>query len=124
VTHISNVSGNIAAQVSAVASRVNPYFSTSGVLVGGDFNTDPWNSRMNPMYSSCYSGGTGIFYEADSSGCSRTIQNSTYNETTSGSRKIDYVFLSGSDWSSRSADATYALHSDHDPLWAMAVYWR
>jgi endonuclease/exonuclease/phosphatase family metal-dependent hydrolase len=124
VTHISNISGNIASQISAVASRANSYYSTSGVLVGGDFNTDPWNYRMNPMYSPCYAGGTGIFYEADSYGCSRTTQNAYYNETTEGSRKLDYVFLSGSDWSNRSADATYALHSDHDPLWATARYWR
>ena len=96
---------------------------------------------MSPMYGSWYTGpaGTGIFWELDSpSSNSRGgggIASST-NEWTfcfgvmgngspcgwqaaywNPSRKIDYIFASNLDFSNRSADATYALHSDHTPLW-------
>jgi endonuclease/exonuclease/phosphatase family metal-dependent hydrolase len=138
VTHIDTNSANIPSQISAVASRARGYWSGHKVLVGGDFNTTPGSSALNPMYSTLYSGGTGVFNEADSGNFSRGGggTGSTYNEYTGGclhwpcgyrandwktQRKIDYIFLSRYDFTSYSADATYSLHSDHVPLWATAV---
>jgi endonuclease/exonuclease/phosphatase family metal-dependent hydrolase len=36
--------------------------------------------------------------------------------------KIDYIFLSRYDFSGTYGDATYALRSDHTPLWAWTNY--
>lgn len=138
VTHIDYHSANIAAQVSAVASRAQGYWSGHKVLVGGDFNTTPGSSAMNPMYSTQYSAGTGVFNEADSANFSRGGGGvgSTYNEYTGGcvsypcgwqaaywnpTKKIDFMFLSRYDFTGYSADASYALHSDHTPLWVTAT---
>jgi endonuclease/exonuclease/phosphatase family metal-dependent hydrolase len=138
VTHIDTSSANIPSQISSVASRARGFWSGHKVLVGGDFNTTPGASALNPMYSTQYSGGTGVFNEADSGNFSRGGggTGSAYNEYTGGclhwpcgyrandwktQRKIDYVFLSRYDFISYSADASYSLHSDHVPLWASAV---
>jgi endonuclease/exonuclease/phosphatase family metal-dependent hydrolase len=138
VTHIDTNSANIASQISAVAGRARGFWADNKVLVGGDFNTTPDSSALSPMYSTLHSGGTGVFNEADSGYFSRSGggTGSTYNEYTGGCqhrpcgcrvndwktlRKIDYIFLSRYDFTSYSADATYALHSDHTPLWATAV---
>jgi endonuclease/exonuclease/phosphatase family metal-dependent hydrolase len=126
VTHISNVSGNIAAQVGAVAAHLR---GRPAVLLGGDFNTDPADPRMDPLYSNCYRSGTGDFREADSAGCaSRAALNQpagsdVLNEDTYRRHKFDYIFLSEVDWSAPRADATDGATalSDHDPFWATAI---
>ena len=109
------------------------------VLIGGDFNVTPGSSTLNPMYSSQYANGTGVFNEADASNFSRSGGGvgSSYNEYTGGcfsypcgwqaaywhpTKKIDYVFLSRYDFTGFTADATYALRSDHTPLWAWATF--
>lgn len=138
VTHIDTGSANIGPQISAVTSRARGYWSGHKVLVGGDFNVTPGSSALNPMYSASYSGGTGVFNEADSANLSRGGGDvgSSYNEYTGGcvsypcgwqaaywhpTRKIDYMFLSRYDFASYSADGTYAPHSDHIPLWVTAT---
>gem|GEM_PF-1779707 len=133
VTHVSNESGNIAAQVSVVAGIVNGLDVNNAVLLGGDFNTDPADARMNPLYSStCDGSGTGGFQEADSAGCSgrslinKKVGSDVINEDTYGRHKFDYIFLSDGDWSSPGADASDAAYglSDHDALWATTNFWR
>jgi endonuclease/exonuclease/phosphatase family metal-dependent hydrolase len=85
------------------------------VMIGGDFNVTPSHESLNPMYS--------IFDEADApSSLNRILIGSTVNERTWGSKKIDYIFLSRHDFTSYSADATYAPNSDHDPLWATVTF--
>jgi endonuclease/exonuclease/phosphatase family metal-dependent hydrolase len=127
VTHISNESGNIAAQVSAVASFLSGLEVDGAMLVGGDFNADPADARMNPMYGACYGSGAGSFREADSDTCaSRSTLNVTagsdvLNEDTYARHKFDYVFLSDGHWSSAEADTTEVRLSDHDALWATAT---
>jgi endonuclease/exonuclease/phosphatase family metal-dependent hydrolase len=128
VTHISNYAGNIAAQVEVVAAHVNRIAVDQAVLVGGDFNTDPADSRLDPLYRACGGSGAGAFHEADSSGCAvRSPLNQpdgadVINEDTYNRHKYDYLFLSDGDWSSFTADATDPDgFSDHDPLWATAV---
>jgi endonuclease/exonuclease/phosphatase family metal-dependent hydrolase len=127
VTHISNESGNIAAQVAAVASILSGLRLTGPVLLGGDFNTDPGDARMNPLYSTCYTLGAGTFREVDSSGCEHRsginvkVGSDVINEDTYAGRKFDYLFLSDGQWSAVEADAMVLAPSDHDSLWATAT---
>jgi endonuclease/exonuclease/phosphatase family metal-dependent hydrolase len=129
VTHISDFPGNIASQVRTVASVLSGLRGLDAVLIGGDFNTDPGDARMDPMYDPCYGGGAGVFVESDSFGCAsrytlnQHVGGDTLNQATLGNAKFDNVFLSRGDWSSASAtvaDAAGGL-SDHRGLWATAV---
>ena len=125
VTHIDYHSVNIAPQIKRVAEIAGSYYSTSGVLVGGDFNTTPSSTALNPMYRSAYSpSGTGLFNEVDApSSLSRTYKSTSYNEGTfQDGRKLDYIFLSSPDWTGFSGDATSAVRSDHVVLWGHATF--
>ena len=126
VTHISNESGNIAAQVSTVATILSGLKVSGATLVGGDFNANPYDTRMNPMYSTCYSSGAGTFREVDSgdecrdrSTINLRVGSDVINEETYGNHKFDYIFFSGG-WLSADADAVKLELSDHDALWATA----
>ena len=138
VTHVDTGAANLAPQIGAVASRARDYWAGHKVLVGGDFNATPGSSALNPMYSTDYPGGTGVFNEADSANSSRGGGGvgSSDNEYTGGcasypcgwqaayshpTRKLDYVFLSRYDFVGYGADGTYARHSDHIPLWVTAT---
>jgi endonuclease/exonuclease/phosphatase family metal-dependent hydrolase len=134
--HIDTHSANQPSQIQSVANRASGYYSGNHVVVGGDFNVTPGSSYISPMYASWYSpSGSGIFNEADapssysrSGGCAGCSTNEYtvcggqhyscgYGQTYTPTSKIDYIFLGGGDFASYSADATYALHSDHTPLW-------
>jgi endonuclease/exonuclease/phosphatase family metal-dependent hydrolase len=125
VTHISNEAGNIAAQVGAVADIISGLDLNYPLLLGGDFNTNPDDPRLDPLYRTCEGGG-GRFHEADSAGCAnRSVLNGrvgsdVINEDTYGRHKYDYIFLSAGDWPESTADAIEATNrlSDHDALWA------
>ncbi len=121
VTHISNYVGNIAAQVAAVAGILRRLTVGDAVLLAGDFNTDPADPRLNPMYSGCYRPDTGIFREA--AGCPGRP---AVNEATYGVHKYDYIFLSDVGWSSTVAHAEGIADglSDHKALWATATVRR
>lgn len=138
-THIDYHSDVQAQQIAFVAARGREMWSGNHVLIGGDFNVSPTDSKLNPMYSPEHSGGTGVFNEADTNGFSRSGGGvgSGYNEYTGGcfhwpcgyrandwkpTSKIDYIFLSRYDFAGYYGDATYALRSDHTPLWAWANY--
>jgi endonuclease/exonuclease/phosphatase family metal-dependent hydrolase len=115
VTHISNDSGNIAAQISAAALILNGLARDHAVFVGGDFNTDPTDIGLSPLYRS----GTGVFAEADSAGGPAAAYRDTYP-----GHKYDYLFLSNGAWSAAAvADAAGGL-SDHHGLWATATLVR
>jgi len=126
ITHLSNGDGNLGPQVTAVAELLNGLSDGSPIVLGGDFNIDPADRRMDPLYSSCYGTGTGRFREVDSPGCaSRSTLNRRHgsdviNEHTYGQHKFDYVFLSEGDWSTPNADVTKPENglSDHNALWA------
>jgi hypothetical protein len=64
------------------------------------------------MYAPGHGGGSfGVFQEVD--------EGPDYcrcGESTLGSRKIDYVFLSAAHWWSLWGNATHSDYSDHDPL--------
>ncbi len=126
VTHIDYHVANKAAQISKVASIVGQYDANNGVLVGGDFNTRPWEAPLHAMYRSYYSpSGRGIFIECDSpKPYNREYKTSSYNEGTfkSNNRKLDYIFLSR-DWSNWWGDATTSSsYFDHRLLWGGATY--
>jgi endonuclease/exonuclease/phosphatase family metal-dependent hydrolase len=99
------------------------------IVVGGDFNTDPADPRLDPLYSSCYGSGTGTFREADSPGCAsrsglnRRHGSDVINEYTYSQHKFDYLFLSDGRWSAPEAHAapTKNGRSDHGALWASAI---
>ncbi len=128
VTHISNELGNITAQVTAVATILKDTRRDRAVILGGDFNTDPADPGMNPLYGTDYDAGAGEFHEADrAGGGSRSMMDSRVdsdilNESTFGSHKFDYVFFSDGNWIPMSAevDGSNGL-SDHKALWATAT---
>jgi endonuclease/exonuclease/phosphatase family metal-dependent hydrolase len=117
VTHLDTDPANTPSQVAAVASRAGSYQAGGTVVVGGDFNTAPDSAAIRPMYD--------LFAEADladdqfTGGCSnaRCGERPGYHRPT---RKIDYLFLSRTDFTAVNADTSSAPHSDHTPLWATA----
>jgi endonuclease/exonuclease/phosphatase family metal-dependent hydrolase len=129
VTHISPVPADIGAQVDAVAGVVHGLGGAQAVVLGGDFNTDPADTRLNPLYSTCYRSGTGTFAEADSAECGSRATNETRrgvdvaNDHTFGRHKLDYIFLSDGHWSTARASAFDAVSglSDHAALRATAT---
>jgi endonuclease/exonuclease/phosphatase family metal-dependent hydrolase len=131
VTHISNMSGNIGPQVDTVAGIINGLATDHAVVLGGDFNTDPSDPRLDPLYRGCGGTGAGRFDEADAGGCGnrtvldRNIGPDVLNEDTFDTHKLDYIFLSDGHWSSATADAGDSTDgSDHNPLWATATFGR
>jgi endonuclease/exonuclease/phosphatase family metal-dependent hydrolase len=128
VTHLSTRLVDVAAQVQAVANVLNGLSRTdAAILLGGDFNTDPADARMNPLYPGCAA--TASFREVDSAGCtSRSGLNrragvDTINEETFTRHKYDYIFFSTRGWSSMTGTVTDTLGgtSDHKALWATAT---
>jgi endonuclease/exonuclease/phosphatase family metal-dependent hydrolase len=128
VTHVSNYSDNIAAQVDAVAGHLRRLATDHAVLAGGDFNTNPADARLDPLYRPCDGSGPGVFHEADAGGCANRsrlnhpVGDDVINEDTYGRHKYDYLFLSDGGWSTFAAETTAPNGlSDHDALWATAT---
>jgi endonuclease/exonuclease/phosphatase family metal-dependent hydrolase len=129
VTHISSFLANVGPQVSAAAGILNGLDTTDPVLLAGDFNTDPGDARMNPLYNSCYAGGIGHFREADSTGCARrsaldqTNGTDVFNQETFPRHKYDDIFLVDGGWCAVRADVIDAAGglSDHHAEFATAT---
>jgi len=104
VTHISTQPVDIGAQLRAVASVLNGLSSGASVVLGGDFNVDPADARMHPLWLV----GTGVA-----------------NQETFGRHRYDYMFLScgGAPIAAVAIDAPDGL-SDHKALWATTVALR
>ena len=100
VTHISTQPVDIGAQLRTVANVLNGLSGGgASVVLGGDFNVDPVDPRMDPLWRA----GTDVA-----------------NEATFGHHRLDYVFLScdgGSPTTSDVTDPPQGL-SDHKALWA------
>jgi endonuclease/exonuclease/phosphatase family metal-dependent hydrolase len=120
VTHISFAAGNIAPQIDAVAATLRAFPGDEPIVLGGDFNTDPADERLNPMYSNRYDSGTGRFTEADSRTSRSRIGVDGVNDTTFARHKLDYIFLADGHWSTARAAVVDAGHglSDHGALLA------
>jgi Endonuclease/Exonuclease/phosphatase family len=103
-THISPEGGvKKRRQVRKVARTVRPWVRGGRpVALMGDFNLQPRSRPLGRIY--------GTFREVDE-GRTRC----RCGESTSGDRKIDYVFLSARHFSRRWGDATHSDISDHDP---------
>jgi hypothetical protein len=71
-----------------------------GVVIAGDFNSNPGQSTMNNMYDSSYPQGNGLLFEAD---CSASCRDGewTHVNRTQDRRKIDYIFFSGNQFKPR-----------------------
>jgi endonuclease/exonuclease/phosphatase family metal-dependent hydrolase len=109
-------------------------------FLGADLNAVPRSGPTDRFYHPAYGfGAGGEFKEADSpcgnemtdqivvvsvSACrdgELTHDDGIGEEDSTAPRKLDYLFVSP--WVDvRSADATYAIHSDHDPLWANVAF--
>jgi endonuclease/exonuclease/phosphatase family metal-dependent hydrolase len=100
-------------EMAVVSQTVRGWATKYPVVVGGDFNSFPWEPQLNAMYLPDYGGGAnGIFREIDD-------LNSRDGEFTQGEPrqgKFDYIFFTRNlrwHW----GDATSSRHSDHVPLW-------
>jgi len=91
------------------------------VVLMGDFNDVPLADSLDRLYAPKYGyGASGNFLEVDASYQGDQCR---CGESTSGSRKIDYIFIKKSAFIQREGDATYASYSDHDPLYGRPQ-WR
>jgi endonuclease/exonuclease/phosphatase family metal-dependent hydrolase len=109
VTHISFLDEEIAAQIDAVAGITRGLGDSHAMLLGGDFNAPPADTRLDLIYCAGHGAGIGGFDEAAS---------------VRDGGKIDYVFLSSGYWSdasARNADVTGGL-SDHRAVWAAVTF--
>jgi endonuclease/exonuclease/phosphatase family metal-dependent hydrolase len=87
------------------------------VVLMGDFNVVPTDDKLDRIYGPRHGEGSfGVFQEVDEGG-----DHCRCGESTHGSRKIDYVFLSARHWRSLWGNATHSDYSDHDPLRGKAV---
>jgi endonuclease/exonuclease/phosphatase (EEP) superfamily protein YafD len=99
VTHISTQPVDIGAQLRTVASVLSGLSSGgASVVLGGDFNVDPADDRMHPLW---------------------LVGTDVANRETFGRHRYDYMFLScgGTPVAADATDAPDGL-SDHKALWA------
>lgn len=100
-------------EIRRVKWAVTPWVENgTPVVLMGDFNVVPTDDTLDRIYAPGHGGNShGVFQEVD--------EGSDYcrcGESTFGSRKIDYVFLSARHWQSMWGNATHSDYSDHDPL--------
>jgi endonuclease/exonuclease/phosphatase family metal-dependent hydrolase len=138
-THIDFVGDDAQQQVAAVAAKTGSY--TDPVVLAGDFNLEPQDTRLNPIYD--HSGGTGIFQEVDendtsyfTSGCAGldrcrsgepTETVTPACEASGGATKtakIDYIFVSAAAFTTVRGDAAACTvgMSDHHLLRGAAAW--
>jgi endonuclease/exonuclease/phosphatase family metal-dependent hydrolase len=103
-------------QIRKVARVVTPWVRNNRpVVLMGDFNVEPGSRHLNRIYNPIHEGrSSGVFREVD--GRWQNNKRCRCGESTSGSRKIDYIFVSGRHWRGLRGDATHSPVSDHDPL--------
>jgi endonuclease/exonuclease/phosphatase family metal-dependent hydrolase len=109
-THITTASDRAdqRPQIREVTNRVSRYARNGvPVVLMGDLNVEPGDGLLDRLYRR--------FKEAD-----QGRPPCRCGESTSGTRKVDYVFFSRRHWKGIRGDATFSDHSDHDPLrgWA------
>jgi endonuclease/exonuclease/phosphatase family metal-dependent hydrolase len=100
----------------AVVSRTASGWATKyPVIVGGDFNAQPFSNTLDAMYLADYGfGARGVFREIDD-------LSSRAGEATHRGDKIDYIFFTRNlrwHW----GDATRSARSDHVPLWGALTF--
>lgn len=124
--HISGNEANKGAQIQRVSEIVNPWVDDGiPVVLMGDFNVEPRDYRLNPIYHSVFGPSTtgthpyGRFEEVDQyhGGTGRC----RCGEPTFGPKKLDYIFVSARDFYGQDGDATSSSLSDHTPLRGWAV---
>jgi endonuclease/exonuclease/phosphatase family metal-dependent hydrolase len=120
-THISPVGqAKQRRQIRRVARTVTPWvLNRRPVVLMGDFNVEPDGRPLNRIYNPRHPGTSrGVFQEVDE------WWNCRCGEDTQGSRKIDYVFVSGRHFRRLEGDATHSDISDHDPVRGWAAWQR
>lgn len=134
-THITNNTTWKDDQIAAVADLASGWIGAGQpVIITGDFNAEPDDAVMDPMYS--HSGGTGEFQEADEShSCPAPLTYCRGGETTFGQvrdfyfgpypqTKLDYIFFSAAAFGGPFGDAKSAFPepiSDHNMLQGSAT---
>lgn len=122
--HITRYTSDQGAQIAEVTRVVNQWVAQDGpVVLMGDFNVEPDDVALDPLYDSSHPYGRGYFQEVDEfheGGSACRCGEATVGE----SLKYDYIFVSAKHWRSVIGDATYADRSDHDPLrgWAHLIF--
>jgi endonuclease/exonuclease/phosphatase family metal-dependent hydrolase len=117
-THIDfHGDGTRGAQIRRVA-KIMADFKDAGhaAYVGGDFNTEPTDDQLDPMYRPAYGGGaSGLLSEA--TGCCKRGGTGTGD----GGRKIDYVFAVAARFRTDGTDVVPTGLSDHHKYWARLI---
>lgn len=144
--HLTAGDGDDNAQARAVEAEtartlLDTVYAGRTAFLGGDLNADPLAAELNPLYHVDYEeGASGALKEVDSP-CGNdiarlrvsyptvefcrsgelTADDWIFEEGSPVGRKIDYVFVSPH-VEVLDADATFGIHSDHDPLWADVAF--
>jgi len=110
-------------------------YADSTRFLGGDLNAPPVSDVTDVFYHTDYGFGATGGYKEVNSPCGNDIDDGfpvggppcrsgetthddwIFEEGSPSAQKIDFIFVTPS-VSIESADATSAIHSDHDPLWA------
>jgi len=117
-THISWAKGDKAAQVKTVTSHVKSLRAKGyRVVLGGDFNLQPADHKLDPLYNTCYPSGSGQLFETDSARCGER----TGAPTVDGKWKLDHIFFSG-EYTNLKGDVVATNASDHSELWGTATF--
>lgn len=114
-THIDfHGDGTRGAQIREVA-KIMAGFADAGhaAYVGGDFNTQPTEDQLDPMYRPAYGGGAQGRHNEATGCCTRGGPG-----TGDGGRKIDYVFALASAFTPDWSDPVPTGLSDHHKYWA------
>lgn len=114
-THIDfHGDGTRGAQIREVA-QVMAGFADAGhaAYVGGDFNAEPGDDQLDPMYRPAYGGGASGQHNEATGCCTRGGPG-----TGDGGRKIDYVFALASAFTPAWSDPVPTSLSDHHKYWA------
>lgn len=136
VVHITHHAAYRPQQIATVANLAAGWINSGQrVIIAGDFNAEPQDAEMTPMYS--HSGGTGLFQEADESdSCPAPLTACRAGERTfwevkafydppATPKKIDYIFFSEAHFGNPTGDAKSALPdpiTDHNLLQGSAPW--
>ena len=144
--HLTAGDGDGDAQARAVEAEtartvLDTVYAGRTAFLGGDLNAEPLAEELDPLYHVDYEeGASGALKEVDSpcgNDISRlhmayptiefcrsgelTADDWIFEEGSPLGRKIDYLFVSTT-VEVLGADATFGIHSDHDPLWADVAF--
>ncbi|PWW66530.1 endonuclease/exonuclease/phosphatase family protein [Actinokineospora spheciospongiae] len=114
-THIDfHADGTRGAQIREIATLIADFTAAGhATYIGGDFNAEPTDDQLDPLYLPAYGGGaTGRLTEATGC-CTRGGP-----ATADGGRKIDYTFALAGKFNPDWIDVVPTDQSDHHKVWS------